>query len=76
MVSLLFVVISAGLAAATSLTAPQLNDRLDPWELQAALGILAFIFAQFLVFTPIRMWRDAVWVANIEVLLDSLWIEN
>ena len=40
---------------------------------QAALGIVIFVVFQFGLFTPFRMWQDAVWVRNIEALLDKLW---
>ena len=42
------------------------------WEYRLAIGLALFIVVQFGVITPIRMWRDAVWVANIENLLTEL----
>ena len=71
--ALVFVFVSAGLAILTSFTVPQLTDRLDPWELRTSLGIGVFILVQFGILTPMKMWRDAVWVANIEALLESIW---
>ena len=65
--------VSAALAVIGSLTAPQISDALEDGELRVTLGIVIFLIAQFLVFTPSRMWRDAVWVTNIEARLDEMW---
>ncbi|MFC2032958.1 hypothetical protein ACFLUB_00295 [Chloroflexota bacterium] len=73
MVSLVFIVSSATLGIITSLTAPEINAYLEPWSLRIAIGFTVFLIVQFLILTPIRMWRDSVWVVNIEKGLDGLW---
>lgn len=42
------------------------------WEYRLAFGLGVFLVIQFGLITPIKMWRDAVWVANIENLLTEL----
>lgn len=73
MLTLLFIAISAGLATAGSFTASEISNQLEGWNLRIAIGFVIYISLQFGFFTPMRMWRDAIWVANIEKLLDEIW---
>lgn len=43
------------------------------WEHRWAIGLAVFIIVQFGIITPMRMWRDDVWVQNVEKSLDALW---
>ena len=73
MISLLFLVVSAIIGVISGLTAPEINDKLEPWNLRVAIGLVVFLIVQFVILTPIRMWRNAVWVINVEKALDALW---
>jgi hypothetical protein len=58
MTALLWFFVSATAGTITGLAVPLI------WENRFALGLGVFLIIQFLVVTPIRMWRDAVWVAK------------
>jgi hypothetical protein len=73
MVALGLILFSAILGLIGGLSAPIINDILAPWQLRLSIGLVVFIIVQFLIITPFRMWRKAVWVANIELLLEQLW---
>ena len=73
MKSLAFIASSATLGLLSSFAIPELDNRLDPWQWRVGLGVTAFVILQFFILTPLRMWTDATWVANIEVALDALW---
>ena len=66
MAALGWLFVSAIIGTATGLVMPLI------WEYRLALGLGVFLVIQFGVITPIRMWRNAVWVANIENLLTEL----
>jgi len=67
MASLGWLFISAIVGTITGLTVPLI------WEQRLAIGLAVFLVVQFGVITPIRMWRDAVWVQNVEKSLYGLW---
>lgn len=73
MVTLGFLILSVLLGSIGGLIAPRINATLGEMELRVALGIVVFLFFQFGLFTPFRMWRDANWVTNIETILGHLW---
>ena len=73
MLTIALLVVSAVLATIGSLSAPEISDTLESPNLRVAVGLAIFVVFQFLVFTPARMWRDAVWVTNIEAMLEELW---
>jgi hypothetical protein len=66
MVALGWIFVSAIVGLVTGLVVP------FSWEYRLALGLALFIVIQFGVITPMQMWRNAVWVANIENLLTEL----
>lgn len=73
MVSLLLLIASAALGVITSLTAPEISDSLEPWSIRVAIGVAVFLVVQFLILAPIRMWRNAVWVVNVQEGINGLW---
>lgn len=73
MVSLVLITLSAAAAVGGSFVAPELFGGLETLTDQATVGIALFVVVQFGFLTPFRMWQDAVWVTNIESLLQNLW---
>jgi hypothetical protein len=73
MMSLLFMTTSVLVGLVMSLTAPEINKHLDPWSFRVSTWILGSLIVQFLVIIPISMWRNAVWVQNVEKSIDALW---
>lgn len=73
MTSLALIALSIVFATATSITAAEINTRLATWQWRVGLGLITFVVVQFVLLTPIRMWRNAQWVINIERALDELW---
>lgn len=71
--TLVLLTVSAGVAGIAAVSAHEWSNRLADWNSLATFGITIFLVMQFLIITPCRMWRDAVWVANIEQLLDDIW---
>lgn len=72
MVALGLLVVSAVLGFIGGLSAPEISNRLAPWHMRVAVGLTIFVVVQFLIITPFRMWRQAVWVANVEQILEQL----
>lgn len=72
MAALAFIFISAGLGFIGGLTAPSISGILTPWNLRVAFGLIVFMVIQFGIITPFRMWRQSVWVANVENMLEEL----
>ncbi|MBI2853470.1 MAG: hypothetical protein HYX87_00935 [Chloroflexi bacterium] len=73
MVSIFSLLASAFLAVVLSLSAPQISGLFQSWDLRIAFGMAVFVIVQFGLLTPLRMWRDAVWVQNVEKSLNDLW---
>ena len=71
--SLGFIALSAVIGVLSSLTIPEIDERLDVWQWRVGIGIAAFLVVQFLILTPMRMWKDATWITNIEAALGALW---
>jgi hypothetical protein len=70
MVNVWFLIISGVLGAIGYFTAGQFEviEQSGQW----AIALAMFFVFQFLVFTPIRMWQEAVEVRNVESLLADL----
>jgi hypothetical protein len=73
MTALMFVFVSAIIGFIGGLEAPKFGEILSSWESRVTFGLIIFLILQFGLFTPFRMWRDAVWVQNIEQSLLALW---
>ena len=73
MVSILYLVVSSTLAVIASFVVHNIWSDFEVWYLRIGIGIVVFILVQFVLLTPIRMWRDAVWVVNVERGLMGLW---
>lgn len=72
-ITLIALLVSAAFGTIGGLTAPEINEALEPWNLRIAFGVGIFVLVQILGITPFRMWRESVWVTNIESILDALW---
>ena len=73
MVTLLLLTLSAGVSALAAVSAHEFSEQFADWNRWFLIGIAVFLILQFLIITPCRMWRNAVWVRNIEEILDQLW---
>ncbi|HEX9896273.1 MAG TPA: hypothetical protein VGA85_01250 [Dehalococcoidales bacterium] len=73
MAALGLIFLSAMLGLIGGLSAPIINEILNPWQLRVSIGLVVFIVVQFGIITPFRMWRKAVWVVNVEKCLNELW---
>ena len=73
MVSLLYIAVSSILAVLVYFNVDKVWSDFEEWYIRFGIGVIVFILVQFVLLTPIRMWRGAVWVANIEMGLEGLW---